>query len=240
MAGTAPWPSGASCVVAAMVGAAYAAVPLYRLFCEATGFDGTPRIATKPSDTVLDETVTIRFDANVAPGPALALRAGAEHRARSRSARTRWPSTAPPTRPTGPSGAWRPSTCFPSRSPPSSTSCSASASPSSCCSRARALRCRSASSSIRRSTADKDAFWVRAHHAVLHVLSRDGAEAGGGQGRRSCDTGGGATQAGKPGRFGFGQVSRPYGASSAAGLRQGDQGAGRWPTRTPSITTTTW
>jgi cytochrome c oxidase assembly protein subunit 11 len=54
-------------VVAAMVGAAYAAVPLYRLFCETTGFDGTPRVATKPSDTVLDETVTIRFDANVAP-----------------------------------------------------------------------------------------------------------------------------------------------------------------------------
>ena len=54
-------------VVAAMLGAAYAAVPLYRLFCETTGFDGTPRIATKPSDTMLDETVTIRFDANVAP-----------------------------------------------------------------------------------------------------------------------------------------------------------------------------
>jgi cytochrome c oxidase assembly protein subunit 11 len=55
-------------LVAAMVGAAYAAVPLYRLFCQVTGFDGTPRIATKPSDTVLDKTITIRFDANVAPG----------------------------------------------------------------------------------------------------------------------------------------------------------------------------
>lgn len=55
-------------LVVAMVGAAYAAVPLYRLFCQVTGFDGTPRIATKPSDTMLDEMVTIRFDANVAPG----------------------------------------------------------------------------------------------------------------------------------------------------------------------------
>jgi cytochrome c oxidase assembly protein subunit 11 len=55
-------------LVAAMLGAAYAAVPLYRLFCQVTGFDGTPRIAVKPSDTVLDKTVTIRFDANVAPG----------------------------------------------------------------------------------------------------------------------------------------------------------------------------
>ena len=55
-------------VVAAMVGAAYAAVPLYRLLCQVTGFDGTPRVASRPSDTVLDRSVTIRFDANVAPG----------------------------------------------------------------------------------------------------------------------------------------------------------------------------
>jgi cytochrome c oxidase assembly protein subunit 11 len=55
-------------LVAAMVGAAYASVPLYRLFCQVTGFDGTPRVATKPSDRVLDKTMTIRFDANVGPG----------------------------------------------------------------------------------------------------------------------------------------------------------------------------
>ncbi len=55
-------------VVVAMVGAAYAAVPLYRLFCQATGFDGTPRIASAPSTQVLDKTLAIRFDANVAPG----------------------------------------------------------------------------------------------------------------------------------------------------------------------------
>lgn len=55
-------------LVAAMVGAAYASVPLYRLFCQVTGFDGTPRIATAPSTQVLDKTIAIRFDANVAPG----------------------------------------------------------------------------------------------------------------------------------------------------------------------------
>ena len=55
-------------LVAAMVGAAYASVPLYRLFCQVTGFDGTPRIASAPSTQVLDKTVDIRFDANVAPG----------------------------------------------------------------------------------------------------------------------------------------------------------------------------
>jgi cytochrome c oxidase assembly protein subunit 11 len=54
--------------VAFMVGMAYASVPLYRLFCQATGFDGTPRVADKPSATVLDRTIVVRFDANVAPG----------------------------------------------------------------------------------------------------------------------------------------------------------------------------
>jgi cytochrome c oxidase assembly protein subunit 11 len=55
-------------LVAAMVGAAYAAVPLYRLLCQVTGFDGTPRVASTPSATVLDRTIVVRFDANVAPG----------------------------------------------------------------------------------------------------------------------------------------------------------------------------
>jgi cytochrome c oxidase assembly protein subunit 11 len=57
-----------SCVgaVAMMVGAAYAAVPLYRLFCQKTGFAGTTQRAEKPSMTVTDKVVTIRFDANVA------------------------------------------------------------------------------------------------------------------------------------------------------------------------------
>lgn len=48
-----------------MIGAAYASVPLYRAFCQITGFDGTPRKATASSDKVLDKTLTVRFDANV-------------------------------------------------------------------------------------------------------------------------------------------------------------------------------
>ncbi len=55
-------------VVVAMVGASYAAVPLYRLFCQVTGYDGTPRRAAQPSERVVERTVTVRFDGNVAPG----------------------------------------------------------------------------------------------------------------------------------------------------------------------------
>ncbi|HZW17100.1 MAG TPA: cytochrome c oxidase assembly protein [Brevundimonas sp.] len=49
----------------AMTGAAFAAVPLYRIFCQVTGFNGTVSRAEAAPDTVLDETVLIRFDTNV-------------------------------------------------------------------------------------------------------------------------------------------------------------------------------
>ncbi|MDB5471769.1 MAG: cytochrome c oxidase assembly protein [Caulobacter sp.] len=52
-------------VLFGMVGAAYAAVPLYRAFCQLTGFDGTIRKAEAAPSKVLDRTLTIRFDANV-------------------------------------------------------------------------------------------------------------------------------------------------------------------------------
>ena len=48
-----------------MVGAAYAAVPLYKMFCQATGFDGTVRKAVAKPTRILDRKVQIRFDANV-------------------------------------------------------------------------------------------------------------------------------------------------------------------------------
>jgi len=52
-------------VVAAMVGGSYAAVPLYRIFCQVTGFGGTTNIAERPSTTVSKRVMTIRFDATV-------------------------------------------------------------------------------------------------------------------------------------------------------------------------------
>lgn len=48
-----------------MIGAAFASVPLYRAFCQVTGFDGATRRAEAGSDKVLDKTLTVRFDANV-------------------------------------------------------------------------------------------------------------------------------------------------------------------------------
>jgi len=48
-----------------MVGAAFASVPLYRAFCQATGFGGVTREAKAPSSTISDKTVTVRFDTNV-------------------------------------------------------------------------------------------------------------------------------------------------------------------------------
>ena len=51
--------------VMAMTGAAFAAVPLYRMFCQVTGFNGTVSRAEIAPDRVLDETVLIRFDTNV-------------------------------------------------------------------------------------------------------------------------------------------------------------------------------
>ncbi|MFN3765076.1 MAG: cytochrome c oxidase assembly protein [Aliihoeflea sp.] len=51
-----------------MVGVAYAAVPLYELFCQVTGYGGTTQRAEQYSQTVLDQDITVRFDANVSGG----------------------------------------------------------------------------------------------------------------------------------------------------------------------------
>ena len=45
-----------------MAAMAWAAVPLYNLFCRVTGFAGTTQVATSGSDVVLERTVTVRFD----------------------------------------------------------------------------------------------------------------------------------------------------------------------------------
>ena len=48
----------------AMLGLAFASVPLYRAFCQLTGFDGTPLRAAKAPGAVAGE-IGVRFDANI-------------------------------------------------------------------------------------------------------------------------------------------------------------------------------
>ncbi|MFN4295483.1 MAG: cytochrome c oxidase assembly protein [Brevundimonas sp.] len=48
-----------------MTGAAFAAVPLYQLFCQVTGFNGTVMRADVAPDRILEDSVRIRFDTNV-------------------------------------------------------------------------------------------------------------------------------------------------------------------------------
>lgn len=54
--------------VAGMVGMSFAAVPLYRVFCQVTGFGGTTQRAADAPARTLDREVTVRFDGNVANG----------------------------------------------------------------------------------------------------------------------------------------------------------------------------
>lgn len=81
MAATAAIVSG---IVAGMTGLAFAAVPLYEAFCKVTGYGGTTQEATTAPTRVLERTIQVRFDSNVAsdaplvftPAPAETLRIG--------------------------------------------------------------------------------------------------------------------------------------------------------------------
>jgi cytochrome c oxidase assembly protein subunit 11 len=52
-------------VVLLMGGLAWASVPFYDWFCRVTGFGGATNIAEAGSDVILDQTITIRFDASL-------------------------------------------------------------------------------------------------------------------------------------------------------------------------------
>ncbi len=60
---------GLVATIAIMVGVSFAAVPLYRMFCQATGFGGTPNISALPApgasnSIAATSNITVRFDAN--------------------------------------------------------------------------------------------------------------------------------------------------------------------------------
>ena len=49
-----------------MVGLAYASVPLYKIFCQQTGFGGTTQRATKAPEKATEQFINVRFDTNTA------------------------------------------------------------------------------------------------------------------------------------------------------------------------------
>jgi cytochrome c oxidase assembly protein subunit 11 len=55
-------------IVAGMGGLAFASVPLYRLFCAATGFGGTPSIGPAAAPGAIARRITVRFNADTNPG----------------------------------------------------------------------------------------------------------------------------------------------------------------------------
>src|SRR6266705_2905464 len=53
-------------VVAGMAGLSFASAPLYRLFCQATGYGGTTQRATTAPKEIADTLITVRFNAETA------------------------------------------------------------------------------------------------------------------------------------------------------------------------------
>lgn len=61
-------------VAVAMIGLSFAAVPLYRLFCQVTGYGGTPQVAERAPGAASERVMTVRFNADVGPDLAWSFR----------------------------------------------------------------------------------------------------------------------------------------------------------------------
>lgn len=59
---------GLAACIAGMAGLSFAAVPLYRMFCQATGYGGTPQIGAAVAPGASGQDIEVRFDANTSPG----------------------------------------------------------------------------------------------------------------------------------------------------------------------------
>jgi cytochrome c oxidase assembly protein subunit 11 len=55
----------AAALAVAMLGLAYASVPLYRLFCQVTGFGGTTQAGISAPGAAEGHTITVRFNADI-------------------------------------------------------------------------------------------------------------------------------------------------------------------------------
>ena len=54
-------------LIGGMAGLSFAAVPLYRMFCEATGYAGTPQLRGAAGPGATDRTIAVRFNATTSP-----------------------------------------------------------------------------------------------------------------------------------------------------------------------------
>ena len=61
-------------VLLGMAGLSYAAVPLYQLFCQVTGYGGTTQKADQAPGAVGGRMITVRFNSDTAPGIKWAFR----------------------------------------------------------------------------------------------------------------------------------------------------------------------
>ena len=59
--------AGVVAVIAGMTGMSFAAIPLYRLFCAATGYGGTPNIGPAASPGQSEQTIRVQFNADTNP-----------------------------------------------------------------------------------------------------------------------------------------------------------------------------
>lgn len=66
--GNAPLALVCAFVAVGMIGLSYASVPLYRLFCQVTGYGGTTQRAERAPGQVIDREMSVEFDANTSPG----------------------------------------------------------------------------------------------------------------------------------------------------------------------------
>lgn len=54
-----------SCFAFSMLLLSYAAVPLYKLFCQVTGYGGTPKISEYSSESLISDKINVRFDSSI-------------------------------------------------------------------------------------------------------------------------------------------------------------------------------
>ena len=59
--------AGLGAVVAGMAGLSFASVPLYRMFCSVTGYNGTPQIGPQASPGTVNQVITVAMNADTSP-----------------------------------------------------------------------------------------------------------------------------------------------------------------------------